>query len=117
MATGTVILATLIRGKTWKELHEGAYVEFKRNVPMEVEEELAERLEELVETIGVDGATDVIEVDRFRIERDQQPLAVAQQDDKRRRLRLVSEDVPLRPRRAPILKAPPKGFKRTTAKA
>lgn len=114
--TNTVNLATLIRGKSWKEFHDGAYVEFKRNVPIEVDDELAERLEQVTETMTVEGSTDVIDVDRFRVERDQRPLEEAQATNTRRRLRLVSEDVPVRPRKAPVLKAPPKGFKRAAVK-
>lgn len=116
MASGTVTLATLIIGKSYKHLHEGAYVEFKRNIPVEVDDELADALEELTETKSIEGSTEVIEIDRFRIERDQKPLEQREEGQTRRRLRLVSEEVSRTPRKAPVLKkAPPAGFKRKAA--
>jgi hypothetical protein len=114
---GTVTLATLIRGKSYKVFNEGSYVEFKRNIPVEVSDELADRLEEETETINVEGGSDVIEVDRFRIERDQQPLAKRDEDQSRRRLRLVAEDVPIRPRKPISLKKPPTGFRKPSRAA
>jgi hypothetical protein len=113
MAEGKVTLATLVLGKSYKHLWDGAYIEFKRNVPVEVDEDLADELEGLTDTKGIENSTEVIELDRFKIERDQRPLEVVQSEKTRRRLRLVSEEVSAaKPRKPPVLKAPPKGFKR-----
>lgn len=107
----TVTLATLIRGKSYKQFYNGEYVEFKRNVPREIDEILADELEAMIETIATEDAEEVIEVDRFRVERNQKPLAEVEGDVTRKRLRLVTEEVSIKPRRAPVLRSPPKGFK------
>jgi hypothetical protein len=89
---------------------EGQYHEFRQRVPVPVTEELADELEELVDTVSTDDGQ-AIEMDRFEIDRD--AVAVAEEDQpKRTRLRLKLEEVPIKARPKPKLKAPPAGFKR-----
>lgn len=102
-----VIVATLVRGKTYV-FHEptsdggaGTYHTFQRSVGVPVSEELAAKLEDLTEDVP-DGDGDVITKDMFRIDRDAPAKAVA--PVKKRRFRLVSEEVEERP----IVKAPPR---------
>lgn len=116
-AQDSVILATLKRGKHYSHFFEGTYHEFRRGVPEQVSEELADELEELVDTIpvGDPAAGEQVEVDRFDIDRDARPLEETEGEKTRRVLRLKVEEVPMRRRAKPVLKAPPKGFGRRTA--
>lgn len=112
MSNGTVITATLVRGKVYKVFHNGAYENFERGVEREVDEDLADMLELEVEQISTEDG-DVIERDRFNIDRDASPRKV-QPEGKRIRKRIITEEVDVQPRkRIPLRKAPaPKtGFK------
>ena len=103
---GSVILATLKRGKSYKHQFEGKYYGFKRNEPEQVSEGLADELEQLVDRIQTED-DDVIEKDYFEINRDASPRTV-NPETKRKRLRIVSEevdDVPVR--KKPKLRTPP----------
>ena len=115
MSTGTVITATLVRGKTYKHFYNGAYETFERGVEREVEEDLADELEPLVEEISTEDG-DVIERDRFSIDRDASPRRV-QPEGKRLRKRIVTEEVDVQPvrKKVALRKQPVKptgGFKK-----
>lgn len=112
MAKETVILAKLKRGKSYKVNHDGEFIEFKRNIPKEVPEDLADMLEELTDEVAVDGTDDKVELDIFEIERDAVPLARRHEGETRRRKRLVTEEVPVKRAVRPKLRKPPTGFKR-----
>lgn len=107
---GTIITATLSRGKTYSHFikEEGKFKEFKRNVPTEVSDELADELEELVEIITTtDG--DEVEKPRFEIDRE----AEKRQDDepapRRMRLRMVAADEDRKPKTVATRTAPVPG--------
>jgi len=105
MSNDTVITATLVRGKTYKVFHKGAYETFERGVEREVDEELADQIELEVEQISTEDG-DVIERDRFNIDRDASPRKV-QPEGKRLRKRIITEEVDIAPRkRVPLRKAP-----------
>lgn len=112
MAGETVTLATLIRGKNYKHFHDGSYVEFLRNIPKQVSDELAGDLEELIDTVGTDDGNS-IEVDKFRIERNVPASRLEDNGEPttRVRRRIVSEVVPVR--KPPALRKLPKSTGKT----
>ena len=112
---GSVVLATLRRGKIYKHFYDGRYWEFKQRVPIVVPDELADELEQLIDIVNTDDRQQ-IEMDRFDIDRD----AVAPEEEEaqqtRTRLRLKQETVPVRAKPKPKIKAPPSGFKRRASR-
>lgn len=123
-ATPTVTLATLIRGKTYSHhVGDGTYMAFSRNIPKPVDDDLADILEELTESIGTED-DEVIETERFRIERNVPASRINPEHAEpvtRFRTRMVREEVPVRQpvttRKVPVIPAPgkkPTGFGRRT---
>lgn len=103
---GTLILATLKRGKSYKHQFQGEYHDFKREVPKPVSEALADELEELIERVPTEDG-DIIEKDTFEIDRDATP-ATLEPERKRVRLRITREEVDDTPvRRKPKLRVAP----------
>jgi len=111
MAKETVTLATLVRGKVYKHFHNGDYIEFRRNTPKVVDDDLAVELEDMTDEVNTDEK-DVIEVEKFKIERDV-PASRIEEDEEgqvRQRTRLVRETVPVRKKPKKVRKAST-GFK------
>jgi hypothetical protein len=116
---GNVIVATLKRGRNYKFFHAGKFHAFKRNVPEEVSEELADELEAVVDRVeDEDGET--IEKDYFLIDRNASRRDV-EPEVKRIRIRTVREEVVDTPRRTKPLPRklatgkPKAGFGRSAA--
>lgn len=97
----TVNIATLKRGVDYKIFWEGQYETFKRSVPRKVSDGLADELEGLVDTLGTDD-NQVLEVEKFDIERNVPASRVTEVDENevkvRTRTRLVREEVPIKPK-------------------
>ena len=106
----TIITATLVRGKNYSffNTEKGAFETYKRNVPVEVDEEVADRLEELVETVSTtDG--DEIEKPLFEIDREAERRTEEDKAPKRMRLRMVPADEGKKAQAVSTRTAPPPG--------
>lgn len=117
MSDGNVTTATLVRGKVYKHFFNGEYETFERGVEREVSSELADELEMLTDEVNTNEG-DVIERDRFAIDRDASPRRL-EPEGKRKRLRLQVEEVDIKPvrKRIPLRKAQTGnsgGFKKRT---
>lgn len=118
-----VTVATLVRGKQYVFHHFDKengrtlnYYTFMRAVPLPVPDEVAALLEELYDEVP-DGDGELIAKDLFRIERDASRETISP-SVRKRRFRMVAEDVEERPiTRAPVRKPiaaakPSGGFRR-----
>lgn len=91
----TIITATLMRGKNYSFYNPSTatYTVFKRSVPVEVTDEVADQLEELVDVVKTSDG-DEIEKLYFDIDRDAERRTEEEAKPRRMRLRMVEASEP-----------------------